>query len=420
MPDVVLPRLSDSMEEGVIVAWLKADGDWVTRGEPLAEIESDKAITIYEAPHEGTLKILKSEGETLAVGTVIAAIAVEGKDAAGQNGTRSPSPVASADAAGVSGTYEPKAQPREGEHGVAASSAHVSGAHVKASPVARRIARERGIELETVSGTGPQNRITRADVETALENVGSASDLAGSPASASSPVAVRGETEVIQHTQLQQVVARRMAEAKSTIPEFILQRDVDMEEAAALREGLRAAGGPEQPIPSFNDMVIKACALALRGRPDANAGFRDGRPERYSRVNVGLAVATPGALVVPVIIDADRLSLAAIAARSRELSARVRERKVTPAELEGATFTVSNLGMYGIGWFIPVINPPQAAILGVGAIEQRPVARESSVALRKRMTVTLVCDHRLIYGAEAAELLALICKNLELPLRLLQ
>jgi pyruvate dehydrogenase E2 component (dihydrolipoamide acetyltransferase) len=167
-------------------------------------------------------------------------------------------------------------------------------------------------------------------------------------------------------------------------------------------------------------MVIKACALALRARPDGNASFRDGLLERYSRVNVGFAVAAPGALVVPVVADADRLSLGAIAARTRELSEHVRERTVTPTELEGATFTVSNLGMYGIGWFIPVINPPQAAILGVGKIEQRPVVHDGDLKLRRRMTVTLVCDHRVIYGAEAAELLALIAKNLELPLRLLQ
>lgn len=406
------------MEEGVIVAWLKADGDTVSQGEPLAEIESDKAITIYEAPHEGTLKILKPEGEALQVGTVIAVIGV----------TRGSTPGQSSDAAEVSATYEPKAQPSAVGNGAAAARGSTPpGSRVKASPVARRIARERGIAIETLNGTGPQNRVTRADVEAALRDAHAsraapphASRAADAPASRPAPARAKGETEVVQYTQLQEIVARRMAEAKSTVPEFVLQRDVDIEAAAALREGLKAAGEPDQSVPSFNDMVLKACALALRARPDANAGFRDGHVERYSRVNVGFAVAAPGALVVPVVGDADQLSLGAIAARSRELSARVRERTATPAELEGATFTVSNLGMYGIGWFIPVINPPQSAILGVGAIEQRPVAHEGAVALRKRMTVTLVCDHRVIYGAEAAELLALICKNLELPLRLLQ
>lgn len=414
------------MEEGVIVAWLKADGDTVSQGEPLAEIESDKAITIYEAPHEGTLKILKPEGEALQVGTVIAVIGV----------TRGSTPGQSSDAAEVSATYEPKAQPSAVGNGAAAARGSTPpGSRVKASPVARRIARERGIAIETLNGTGPQNRVTRADVEAALRDAHAsraadahasraapphASRPADAHASRAAPAPAKGETEVVQYTQLQEVVARRMAEAKSTVPEFVLQRDVDIEAAAALREGLKAAGEPDQSVPSFNDMVLKACALALRARPDANAGFRDGHVERYSRVNVGFAVAAPGALVVPVVGDADQLSLGAITARSRELSARVRERTVTPAELEGATFTVSNLGMYGIGWFIPVINPPQSAILGVGAIEQRPVAHEGSVALSKRMTVTLVCDHRVIYGAEAAELLALICKNLELPLRLLQ
>ncbi len=396
----------------MIVAWLKSDGDEVSQGEPLAEIESDKAITVYEAPHDGRLQILKAEGETLQVGTVIAVIGAANTDGRGQNG---------------SGSEPPNARP---EGTSSNDSSRSAGARVKASPVARRIARERGIELETVTGTGPQNRITRADVEAALGRAepAPAGRAEGTPAGAepapagarpaSSPA--KGDTELVQPTQLQQLVARRMAEAKSTIPEFILQREIDMEEAASLREGLTASSEPDQVVPSFNDMVIKACALALRARPDGNASFCEDHVERYSRVNVGFAVAAPGALVVPVVTDADRLSLGTIAARTRELSERVRARTVTPTELEGATFTVSNLGMYGVGWFIPVINPPQAAILGAGKIEQRPVAHEQSLELRRRMTVTLVCDHRVIYGAEAAELLELIARNLELPLRLLQ
>jgi pyruvate dehydrogenase E2 component (dihydrolipoamide acetyltransferase) len=391
------------MEEGVIVAWLKADGDDVTEGEPLAEIESDKAITVYEAPHQGTLRILKSEGETIQVGTVIAVIGAASDDDGARNGKGSQQPQARAKR-----PSSDDSQPR-------------SGMRVKASPIARRIARERGVELETVTGSGPQNRITRADVEAALTGAESTAVAETSAASAHGGTeAVKGEAEVLEPSQLQRVVARRMTEAKSTIPEFILQREVDMEEAATLRAGLAEAAEPGQVVPSFNDLAIKASALALRAQPDANASFADGRIERYSRVNIGFAVAAPGALVVPVVPDADRLSLRTIAERTRHLSERVRKRTVTPPELDGATFTVSNLGMYGIGWFIPVINPPQAAILGVGKVEQRPVAHEGNLELRKRMTVTLVCDHRVIYGAEAAELLAAICKSLEQPLRLLQ
>lgn len=397
----------------MILAWLKSDGEEVTRGEPLVEIESDKASTVYEAPHQGTLTILRREGETLSVGTVIAVIGEAAKPAAGQDG-----------AAGSAGNGQAPS-------GLAPPPRAATGHRVKASPLARRIARERGIRLEELTGSGPQNRITRADVEAAAgaatqaaaASPGAASTQAAAPtpspdAAPATADAVKGEVEVVEPSRLQQVVARRMAEAKATIPEFILQREVDMEEAVSLREGLAAAGGPDQAVPSVNDLVIKASGLALRAHPAANATFSDGRVERYSRVNVGFAVAAPGSLVVPVVMDADKLPLGAIASRTRELSQRVRERTVTAPELGGATFTVSNLGMYGIDWLVPVINPPQAAILGVGRIEPRPVAHEGAIALRRRMSLTLVCDHRVLYGAEAAELLAEISACLEQPLRL--
>jgi pyruvate dehydrogenase E2 component (dihydrolipoamide acetyltransferase) len=287
---------------------------------------------------------------------------------------------------------------------------------VKASPVARRLAREQGIDLSAVQGTGPRGRITRADIEAfAAAPPSTPAPAVGTPGQAAGG---KGDAEPVELTRLQQLVARRMTQAKTTIPEFILHRTVDMEAAASLRQGLMSAAGPEDVVPSFNDMIIKASALALRAHPGANAAFRDGSIERYSRVNIGMAVAAPDALIVPVVFDADRLSAGAIAAVTKAAAQRARDRTITPAELEGATFTVSNLGMYGVEWFLPVISPPQAAILGVGAIEQRPVTHEGEIVARRRMSLTLVSDHRVIYGADAAELLQHICSLLEQPLRL--
>ena len=227
----------------------------------------------------------------------------------------------------------------------------------------------------------------------------------------------RGESEAQELTRLQQTVARRMAESKATAPDFVLYVDVDMEEAVELRKQLKAAAG-ERPAPSFNDLIVKAAALALTEFPRANGAYRDGRFELYPRVNVGVAVAGQDALVVPTIFDADRKSLGEIARESRGLAEKVREGKITPPELSAGTFTVSNLGMYGIDRITPVINPPQAAILGVGAMGPQPAVVDGEVTVRARMTLTLVCDHRILYGADAAEFLARIRERLENPLSL--
>ena len=227
----------------------------------------------------------------------------------------------------------------------------------------------------------------------------------------------RGETTEQDLTRLQKTVARRMAESKATAPDFVLTVEVDMEEAVALRKQLKAAAG-DQPAPSFNDFVIKASALALRDFPRANGAYRDGKFELYSRVNVGMAVAGQDALVVPTVFDADSKSLGHIARESRALAERVRAGAITPPELSSGTFTVSNLGMFGIKRFVAVINPPQAAILAVGALEPRPVVRDRKVEVRSMMELTLSCDHRILYGADAAEFLAKIREYLENPLRL--
>jgi pyruvate dehydrogenase E2 component (dihydrolipoamide acetyltransferase) len=222
----------------------------------------------------------------------------------------------------------------------------------------------------------------------------------------------KGETELVDLTRTQALIARRMAESKATVPDFTLQMDIDMEAAVAMREQLKAVA---EVVPSFNDMVVKACALALREFPRANGSYKDGQFELHSRINVGVAVAAQDALIVPTIFDADRKSLGEIARVARELAGKVREATVTPPELSGGTFTVSNLGMYGITNFTAVINPPQAAILAVGAIEQRPVVRDGQLTARHRMAVTLACDHRILYGADAAQFLARVRDLLENP-----
>jgi pyruvate dehydrogenase E2 component (dihydrolipoamide acetyltransferase) len=241
---------------------------------------------------------------------------------------------------------------------------------------------------------------------------------AGPLAEAPGPETAKGQVAYEELSKTQQVIARRMAESKATAPHFYLRASVDMSQAVEGRQKLKALAAEDSIVPSFNDMVVKACALALREHPRANGAYRDGRFELYSRVNVGVAVAAKDALVVPTVFDADSKGLRQIASESRELAQRVREGQITPPELSGATFTVSNLGMYGIDGFSAVINPPQAAILAVGAIEERPVVRDGEIATAHLMQVDLACDHRILYGAPAAEFLARIRALLEEPLSL--
>jgi pyruvate dehydrogenase E2 component (dihydrolipoamide acetyltransferase) len=437
MSDVVMPRLSDSMEEGTILKWLKADGDEVARGDELAEIETDKATMTYEADTAGTLSIVAQEGQTLAIGEIIARIGAGGE---------APAQEAPADEAPAE-DVPPGEQPpmREEEPAPAAADptpapvaappaqddqqADRNGGRPKASPVARRIARERNIDLAAVTGTGPGGRIVKADVESAQPGAApapAAPAAAEAPAAAAPPPAPvvaesgtpKGDVTVEELTRTQQVIARRMAESKATVPEFAISTTIDMEGCVGLRGQLKAVAPEGGAVPSYNDMVVKACALALREFPRANGSYKDGRFELYSRVNVGVAVAADDALVVPTIFDADRKAVSEIARESRALAERVRAGVVTPPELGGGTFTVSNLGMFGVTSFQAVINPPQAAILAVGAMEQRAVVRDGEIVARHAMDVTLVCDHRILYGADAARFLARIRALLEQPLAL--
>jgi pyruvate dehydrogenase E2 component (dihydrolipoamide acetyltransferase) len=430
----------------------------------------------YEADQEGVLKIVAQEGDTLPVGETIAEIG-EG-DAGGEQEQAEPTAEeqpaeAEAEAeeeAGAEGEGEaeeeaPREEPEEeadegrdgrereaepvraeagtgGEPGEPGEGGGDGDGRVKASPVAKRMAREMGLSLSDLSGSGPGGRIVKADVEAAAKGGGAQTAEAEAPAQERPapaeapaedgkrpevPPAVVGERdggtgrgEVTQQelTRLQQTVARRMAESKATAPDFVISVEVDMEEAIGLRTQIKAAAAEGEPVPSFNDFVVKAAALALREYPRANGAYKDGRFEFYSRVNVGVAVAGQDALVVPTVFDADRKSLGTIARESRALAERVRAGAISPPELSGGTFTVSNLGMYGIRRFVAILNSGQAGILAVGEMKPTPVVRDGQVQVRTVMEMMLSCDHRILYGADAAEFLARIRERLERPFSL--
>ncbi len=415
-----MPRLSDSMEEGTILSWLKQVGDEIAIGDELVEIETDKANMAYEADVAGTLsEILAKEGETLPIGTPIAVVgdSSEGSSRrpAGPVSDRTPSP----------GGEGPLSSPPAGEgqktHAGAPATAVADGERVKVSPIARRLARERGLDLSGLHGSGPGGRIVKHDVEQAQAGVAPSTQIEGArPAAPSSPSleTAKGEIETRELNKTQQTIARRMAESKATAPHFYLTIEIEMTKAVEARAAIKAAAKDGDAVPSFNDMVVKACAIALREFPKANGAYRDGRFELYSRVNVGVAVAAPEALVVPTVFDADRKGLRQIAAESRALAAKVRDGSITPPELSGGTFTVSNLGMYGIDSFEAVINMGQAAILSVGAIREAPAVRDGEVVPARLMKATIACDHRILYGAEGAEFLARVKTLLEEPVTL--
>ena len=376
--DIPMPRLSDQMEEATVIQWLKQPGDAVRRGEALVEIETDKATIVYEAEFDGVLEeIVVDEGSTAALGATIAR-------ATGSSAGRPSQPAPAAAAAA----------PPPGSAPAAARNGDTAG-RSRATPVARRLAAELGVELAGVEGTGPGGRIVRADVRDA---------------------APAGANEV-ELTPTQRTIAQRMTESRSQIPEFTLEAEIDMEALAELREELRGLG--REPLPSFNDLVVKAVAVSLRKHLALNASWASGRIRRNERVNVGIAVATDDALYVPTLFDADTLSVFEIAVRTRAQIEKVMAGTLAPEELGGGTFTVSNLGMFGVRRFNAVINPPQAAILAVGEVARRPaVAEDGSIVARHQMDVALSCDHRVVYGAEAARFLQTLKSLLERPVAL--
>jgi pyruvate dehydrogenase E2 component (dihydrolipoamide acetyltransferase) len=368
-----MPKLSDSMADAVIVRWLKSEGEAFSRGEGLIEVETDKATVVYEAEFDGTLdSILAPEGATVSIGEPIAMLA---------NGHTLPS------------TPQPS-RPVSSEDQGSSGNGGDGSRRPNATPVARRAAVELGVSLHGLAGTGPAGRITQQDVQHA----------AGSGEALPQPAAAgKGEVRALELTATQATIARRMVQSATTIPVFTVSSDIDMSLIAALRSGGRDEGGD---VPSLNDFVVKAVALTLREFPRFNASHVEGKVECYSRINVGIAVATDDALLVPVVLDADRRSLSEITTETRRLAEAARRRTLTADELRDATFTVSNLGMFGVGSFTAIIDPPQVAILAVGAVRD------------DLMSVTLSCDHRVVYGADGARFLSRLRDLLERPLGL--
>jgi pyruvate dehydrogenase E2 component (dihydrolipoamide acetyltransferase) len=422
--ELTMPKLSDSMADAVILKWLKGPGEDFRRGEALIEVETDKATVVYEAEADGTLEaILVEEGGSAEVGQPIATLA------GGAAGAAREAPVAAA----VPAASAPPASSVGGSTAVAAA----NGARPNATPVARRTAAELGLSLHDVAGTGPGGRITRADVRRAAAAQPAAGGAPGAPETSSEqpvpaadrqpgvrpgsdparsgpPRGGRGEVTAVEPTPTQATIARRMEQSAATIPVFTVSADADVSQVVALRRGARDDGRAD--VPSLNDFVVRAVALALRELPRFNASWADGHVELYGRVNVGVAVATDDALLVPVVADADRRSLAEIAVETRRLADGARRRTLTPEELRDATFTVSNLGMFGVRSFTAIVDPPQVGILAVGGVRREPVEDGDRVSFRDVMTLTLSADHRVVYGADGARFLSRLCELLERPL----
>ena len=428
--EVKLPRLGQGMEAGTIVRWLKAEGDEVAKGEPLFELDTDKVTQEVEADAAGVLlKIVVPEGEAN-VGATVAVIGSADEDvselltgAQGGNGdapatptdppTVAEEPPAEARSAAKPDEQTPSGSGRQGSPSEAATkpasaevpSMRAEGEPIKASPLARRMARERGLDLAALTGTGPEGRIIAEDVERAGDGAAPGAAAAAAPAE---------EIEVVELTSIRKTIARRLTEAWQA-PVFQLSVTADASELASTRERMVELLREGETKPTVNDVLTRLVASALQRHSPVNALFVDGRIHRYSSVNVGIAVATDNGLIVPVIRDAGRKSVLEIAAARADLVGRAREGKLQLADLEDGTFTISNLGMYGIEQFIAVLNPPQVAILAVGSIEDRPAAIDGSLAIRPTMTMTITCDHRAIDGSEGAEFLRTVKSLVESP-----
>ena len=439
---VTLPRLGQGMESGTIVRWLKAEGDAVERDEPLYELDTEKVTQEVESPAAGTLlRILVAEGAEVPVGQPICVIGEPGEEVpdapAGSNGKAAATPPVEAETpvepeeadAGLARSAEapapgPAAEPARVE-ARAASAAEAASApksvpsagaeRLKASPLARRIARERGIDLAGLLGTGPDGRIVAEDVERAASGAPAAAPAApGAAPPAAAPAALPEEGEVVRLTSVRRTIARRLSEAWQA-PHFAVSMSADMRRVIALRETLLERTPEGAARPTYSDVLTKLCALALLRHPSLNAHYEGEQVRRFGTAHVGIAVAIPDGLVVPVLRSVERLTIPELATARVELVERTRASRLQPADLAGGTFTISNLGMYGVERFFAVLNPPQVAILAVGAIEDRVVAEDGEPAVRPRMEMTLSCDHRAVDGATASQFLGTLKAFLEEP-----
>jgi pyruvate dehydrogenase E2 component (dihydrolipoamide acetyltransferase) len=427
---VVMPKLSEAMETGKVIKWLRNEGDRVQSGDIVAEIETDKADVEMEAFGAGVLrKILVPAGERAPVGTLIGVIAEPGEDiapvlaeAGGPSPTAkaapavSPAPAAPAPTRGI-----PVAAPAPAVSAPAAAVPAVPVAErLRVSPLARKVAAQAGLDLRLVQGTGPGGRIIRRDVEAATKAGAVAAPAAAAAAPALRPVRpdlAGPEYEVVALTPMRAAIAKQMPLSKAPVPHFYVTSEVAMDRAWELRQELNALDG--QPKISVNDLVVRACALALTEHPYVNASFQGDAVRVYHRAHIGIAVALEDGLITPVLRNCESKPLAQIAVESRDLTERARARKLRAQELSGATFSISNLGMYDVAEFSAIINPPEGAILAVGSVRQVPVVAGPGLGVGRRMNVTLSCDHRVMDGAMGARFLQTVKRLLEEPLRLL-
>jgi pyruvate dehydrogenase E2 component (dihydrolipoamide acetyltransferase) len=418
MPDINMPKLSDTMEEGTIVEWKRKSGDQVKTGDVLAEVESDKATFDLEADSDGVLQILVDQGVPAKIGAPIARIGdastptpPPAKPKAKEPETAAPAPTqkpAPLREASPEPPASPEQQSRDGQQ---------DGREVKASPLARRLAEEMGVDLSSLKGSGPEGRIVKEDVIAAGGSRPAAERRRPQPAAARP---AGPDVEVVEPNRMQATIARRMAEAKSTIPEFQVTVEARVDLAVSLRQQLKDSVSGAEKV-TMTDFLVRACALALRKFPEVNSSWVDGRFQRKRSINIGLAVAPSQGmgLLVPVVHDADVKDLIQISIESRQVIERARSGRPSEGDLSGATFSISNLGMFGVDEFTAIINPPEAAILAVGAIKDVPVVENGRIVPGKVMRMTLSVDHRVFYGATAAQFMAEVKRLIENPVTLL-
>lgn len=468
---VVMEALSPTMEEGRLVKWSKNEGDQIKTGDVLAEVETDKAVMELVARADGVLrKRLANEGDASPVGTLLAVIAAPDENidsivgsaapaaaaapaapatAQGEKGAQSaapnqavaetkqaggsPIPQSPAQSQGEASTApqqkaaspapaapgRPAAPPRPPSapaaprgNGASRPGAQAAGGRQRSSPLARRLASEKGIQLGGVQGTGPGGRILKRDIENARATAGGAGRSA-----AAERLATEGDFKDAPLTQIRKTIARRLAESNGPVPTFFLTAEFDATRAAELRTQLSEMG--DQYKASFNDIVIKAVALSLAEHPEVNAHWMGDKIRHFNRIHVAMAVAVEDGLITPVLFDADRMTLWDISAKAKDLAKRARERKLQPEEYTGSTFSVSNLGMFGIDQFTAIINPPEAGILAIGGVEEKPIVIDGQLEVRQRMRVTMSCDHRVIDGATGAKFLQTVRGYIENPLSLI-
>lgn len=421
MAEVIrMPRLSDTMEEGVIVGWLKKEGDAIEPGDLLAEVETDKATMELESYQEGTLLHIAVKEGPVPVDSVIAVLGDEGEDyqavldeakAEQEDQKEDKEEEAESDQDAPSDDKESSSE-KTGSTKTSEPSDSGDDDRIKASPLAKKMAKDEGIDLRSVSGSGDGGRIVKKDIEKAIESG------VQQPAGSSSIQISAGEDRVIPVSQMRKVIGKRLGESKFTSPHFYITAEIDMDAAIAARKSLNS-DDEEQKI-SFNDLVIKAVAMALRKHPFVNSSWEGDKIVQHGDINIGVAVAVDEGLLVPVIHNADFKSLSQIKSEIVELAGKARNKKLQPDEMQGNTFTISNLGMFGVDEFTAIINPPDACILAVGTINTKPVVKDGEIVIGNTMKVTLSCDHRVVDGAVGAQFIQTLRSYLEHPMKMLR